>query len=238
MMQENSQGPLLGKVTVITGGTSGLGKSLARTLFERGSTVVTCARDREALARIAQEIGVTTFVADVTKREDVAALADFTVSTFGRIDVWINNAGIWIPQGPIEDMDVDRARPMFDVNVFGMMYSSQVALAVMLVQRRGTIVNIVSTSGLSPRPLAAGYAASKWAARGFTDSLREGYRDKGIRVIGVYPGGIKTELFGGAEPEGFETFMSADSVAEKIVANLEQEEPLEEQIIRRPSTER
>ena len=102
----------------------------------------------------------------------------------------------------------------------------------------GAASTCTCSSGNSPRPLAAGYAASKWAARGFTDSLREGYRDKGIRVIGVYPGGIKTELFGGAEPEGFETFMSADSVAEKIVANLEQEEPLEEQIIRRPSTER
>ena len=102
-------------------------------------------------------------------------------------------------------------------------------------QGSGMIVNIVSSSALSGRPLSSAYAASKWAARGFTDSLREEVKGTPLKVVGVYPGGMKTHLFDENPPEDYKEYMEASDVAQKIVDNLDQESPQEEQIIRRPA---
>lgn len=221
------------RVIVITGGSRGLGKELARLLSSKGNTVVICARDKNELEKSASEVGATAFVADVTKKEDMKALADFAVSSFGRIDIWINNAGIWMPHSKFVDMSMEKVRTLFEVNTFGALYGSQSALAQMEKQEEGTLVNIISVSGLSARPLSSGYAASKWAVRGFTDSICEEYKDTSINVVGVYPGCMKTNLFDEAKPGDFDEYMTVESVAEKIVENLEKETPASEQVLRR-----
>jgi len=224
------------QIIVITGGSSGLGKGLAKLLVSKGYKVVTCARDNEELDKAAHETGATPFVADVTKEGDMQALADFAVSSFGRIDVWINNAGIWMPHAPFTEMDMDKIKSLFDVNVFGVMYGSKYALLQMQKQRNSILVNIISTSGLSGRPTSSGYSASKWAVRGFTDSIREENKNSGIRIVSVYPGGMRTQLFNEQKPAEIEEYMSVESVAEKIVSNLELDSPEEQQIIRRQSS--
>ncbi len=186
------------------------------------------------MEEVARETHATPFVADVTKESQLLELAQEAVSKFGKIDIWINNAGVWLPRAPVEETDMKRAHDLFEVNVFGTVYGSRVALAQMKKQGYGTIVNIVSTSALTGRPLSALYSASKYAARGFTDSLRGEVLEKGIIVVGVYPGGIKTHLFNEKKPDDFGDFMTPESVAEKIVENLEKAKPDLEMIIKRP----
>lgn len=222
------------KTVVITGGSTGLGKELAKKFIERGENVIICARDEHKLHDAAQEIGATPFVADVTKDNDLQNLAEFTLSTFGTLDIWINNAGVWLPETPVEELDISRVEKMYDINVFGTMRGVQAALPLMKKQGTGTIINIVSTSALMARPFLSGYSSSKWAVRGFTDGVREECKGSGVSIIGIYPGGMNTDLFNEQRPENIGEFMSAESVAQKILENLKLESPVEELILKRP----
>lgn len=222
------------KVIVITGASRGLGAALAVLFASKQAKVVVSARNEKDLQDVAGKTGAFPIVADVTCEADMVNLADQTIKKFGRIDIWINNAGIWIPRAPFEEADMKKAHTMFEVNVFGTVYGAKAALAHMRKNQAAMIVNVVSTSALNGRPNSALYSSSKYAARGFTDSLREELKGSGITVVGIYPGGIKTLLFEDQKPAEYNDFMSPESVAEKIVANLEKPAPDPEQVIRRP----
>lgn len=224
------------KTIVITGASKGLGASLAELLVVRGAKAVISARDAESLNEVATKTGAVACVADVTKPEDMIKLAEFAEKTYGPIDIWINNAGIWLPKTSFEDIDMARAHNLIEVNLFGTMYGCRAVIGGMKKRGQGMIVNIVSTSALSGRPGQTAYSSSKYAARGFTDSLREELKEEGspIKVIGVYPGGIKTHLFDERPPAEIADFMTPESVAEKIITNLELDQPEMEQVIRRP----
>ncbi len=222
------------KVVVITGSTKGLGRSLATAFAKEGAKVVMNGKDEGELNQVAKDMNVFGVTADVTNEKDIARLAEESVKKFGRIDVWINNAGIWIPHGPIEDIDMARAHQMMEVNLFGTMYGSRSALAVMRKQKSGTIVNILSTSALTGRAGSAAYCASKYAETGFTESLRLETKGSGIEVIAIYPGGMQTHLFGDKQPADIGTYMSPDFVADTIIKNLRLGNPKEELIIKGP----
>src|SRR3989344_3132570 len=110
------------KVVVITGSSKGLCKSLAYAFTEKGAKVVVNARNKNELIEVASDIGALPVVADVTKEKEVLVLADAVIDKYGRIDIWINNAGIWMPHAPIEEMDWDRAHDLMEVNFFGTVY--------------------------------------------------------------------------------------------------------------------
>jgi short-subunit dehydrogenase len=224
---------LKGKIIVITGASHGLGKSMAQILSDKKAKIIICSRSKDKLEEISKELGVDYVVADVAKEVDLIKLAEETISRFGRIDMWINNAGVWLPKGPIEQVDMKRAHDMFEINVFGTVYGSRIALAQMRKQNFGVIVNIISTSALNGRPNAVMYSASKYAVRGFTEALRE---EVGINidVISVYPGGIKTLMYNEEKPAEYDSFMLPEYVAQKIIDNLEKDSPERELIIRRP----
>ncbi|MBN1778926.1 MAG: SDR family oxidoreductase [Candidatus Buchananbacteria bacterium] len=221
------------KVVIITGGSKGLGLSLAKKFIRAGSKVIIASRDEAELKKVAEQIGAISQFVDVTDESSVQALADFVVKKFGRIDVWVNNAGIWLPHGPIEDMDLKRVHDMLEVNLFGTIYGSKYALLQMKKQKGGTIVNILSTSALTGRPFSSGYCASKYAATGFTKSLRLEVESDNIMVVAAYPGGMQTHFFDEQKPENYDEYMSPDEVAEKIVANLQSNQLELEQEIRR-----
>ncbi|MCR4328732.1 MAG: SDR family oxidoreductase [Patescibacteria group bacterium] len=221
------------KVIVITGGSSGLGEVMAQAFIKEGSKMVISSRSEKKLKEVSQKIKVESFVADVTDEKQVNNLRDFAVQKFGRIDIWINNAGIWIPYRPIEQMDSRRVHAMFEVNVFGAMYGSKTALIQMRAQHSGTIMNILSTSALEGRLNSSGYSASKFAANGFTKSLRLEAKPDGISVIAVFPGGMKTHFFDEKKPADFDAFMDPTFVAEKIIENLKYSAPEEELVIKR-----
>jgi NAD(P)-dependent dehydrogenase (short-subunit alcohol dehydrogenase family) len=219
------------KVVVITGASRGLGRSMAATLVTKGCKVVISSKAGDELKQTASEIGATAIVADVTSKANIQGLADEVVKEFGRIDIWINNAGIDAPSSSIEDLDISRLHQMLEVNLFGAIYGSQSALVQMKAQRSGAIVNIVSRSSLAGRPETAGYSASKWAERGFSESLRLAAQPYGIEVIAVYPAGIKTDLFGSDKPADYDTYMEPQYVADRVIEDLEKGKPEEELVI-------
>lgn len=216
------------KIVVITGGTKGLGLSLALACQRAGSLVVVAARSTSQDL----PIGILPLRADVTSEKDLADLAKKVAVRFGRIDVWINNAGIWTPHVPIETLDLKRVRAMIEVNLFGVIHGAKAALIQMREQGAGTIINILSASALEGVARSSGYVASKYAAKGFAKSLRLEAESDGIKVINVYPAGMKTAVFSGRPPVGYDKYMEPDNVAEMIVANLEDGKPEEEQIIK------
>jgi short-subunit dehydrogenase len=223
---------LKNKVVVITGGTKGLGKSMASLFLKNEAKVIVCSRSDDELKDINNE-GILGIKADVTKEEDLDNLMKITKEKFGEVNIWINNAGIWMPHMPIEDIDWNRAHDLIEVNLFGTVYGSKTALRAMRKQGSGIIMNIISTSGLDGKINETAYCASKFAARGFTDSLREEVDGDKIKVLSVYPGGMKTNLFDERIPEKYNDFMDPNDVANTIIENLKKNKPEEKLIIKR-----
>lgn len=213
------------KVVVITGGSRGLGKELAQEFFQNGAKVIITARDKKKLYATAKEIGVVPFVANVTNENSIKKLSVFSVKKFGKIDFWINNAGIWIPHTSIENVKIKDIQKAIGVNVFGMIYGSKSVMSVMKKQKKGTIINIISLSGLNGRPMSSAYAISKWAARGFSESLRLALKPFYVSVIAIYQAGMKTDIFKNHRPKDYDTYMEASYVAKKIVNNLKLKNP-------------
>ncbi len=225
------------KVVVITGGAKGLGRAMASGFVKKGARVVIFDRDKEALQLAVDGLDITGFVVDVTSEVEVMTFANKVASAFGRIDIWINNAGIWMPQDILEDVNLEKAQELFQINVFGTIHGTRAAVRQMKLQRgEGTIVNIVSTTAFDGMNGSSGsmYVASKYALRGLTNVLRDELKDTHIQVIGVYPGGIKTDIFEDNKPEQVDQFMSPEDVAKKIIGNLEQAEPETELVLKRP----
>lgn len=223
------------KVVVITGSSKGLGRELAAELVEEGCKIVISSRNEKELSQAAEEIGVFAVAADVTKENEIKVLAEKTVEKFGQIDIWINNAGIWQLPGPIEKTDFKEAHEIMEINLFGTIYGSKVALLQMRKQNNGMIINILSKSSLIGRKEEAIYCASKHAGDGFTKSLKCEVEGENIKVIAIYPGGMKTNFFENAKPGSYDDFMDPVDVAKKIIDNLKQESPEEELIIKRPT---
>jgi NAD(P)-dependent dehydrogenase (short-subunit alcohol dehydrogenase family) len=221
------------KVVVITGSTGGLGKALACEFLKEEAKVIINSRTREDVEVVSKEIGAIGFAGDVTKENDMQKLANFSVEKFGKLDIWINNAGIWLPHKPIEETDWKRAHDLIEVNLFGTVYGSKSALAQMRKQDFGCIVNIISTSGLDGKINETAYCSSKFAVSGFTRSLAKEVDQNKIKVIGVYPGGMRTNLFDESKPENYNDFMDPNFVADKIIQNLKLEKPEDEIVISR-----
>jgi len=224
---------LKNKVVVITGSTKGLGRGLACGFLNEQAKVIINARSKKEVEKAGKEINAIPFTGDVTKENDMQKLVNFVVKKFGRLDIWINNAGIWLPHLPIEKTDWKRAHDLIEVNLFGTVYGSKIALAQMRKQGFGSIVNIISTSGLDGKVNETAYCSSKFAARGFTESLMKEVDENKIKVIGVYPGGMQTNLFDEKKPKNYAEFMDPNFVAQKIIQNLKLAKPKEKLIIKR-----
>ncbi|HEY4525080.1 MAG TPA: SDR family oxidoreductase [Candidatus Paceibacterota bacterium] len=213
--------------TVITGAARGLGAALARELVSRGAKVVLSDIDGEDLQALSKELGVPALHCDVTNHWEVSALADAAEKQSGPIRLWLNNAGVWMPYAPVEEIDFERAHKLIEVNYFGLAHGMIEAVKRMRPQKRGMIVNILSVRSLKGKALGAAYSASKFAAEGFTQAVRDELKDSGISVVGVYPYRIKTTLFGENKHEDYASSMEPSEVAKIIVGNIAAEEPAE-----------
>ena len=188
-----------GKVVAITGASSGIGAASALLLAGRGVKVVLGARRTEHLeslaTRITQAGGEAAYAqTDVKRREDLVALVEMACARFGRLDVFISNAGI----GPISRLDELRVadwEEMIDVNLKGFLYGVAAALPVFRKQGFGHFVNIVSTAGLTISPTMAVYAGTKNAVRTISEGLRQEAGDK-LRVTCISPGFVNTDFAG------------------------------------------
>ncbi len=224
---------LKNKVVVITGSSRGLGKALSSQFVKEGSRVVISDISKIDLKKTSKEIGIISCLGDVTKEKDMQKLANFTVKKFGRIDIWINNAGVGAGHLPIEKINTQQAHKTMEVNFFGTFFGSRAAMKHMKKQRSGTIINIISIRSLIPNPLSAVYSSTKWAVRGLTEALRMILKSQHVSVVAVHPAAMKTNFFGKVKPKGYKNYLEPEFVAKKIIQNLKLQKPKEEIIIKK-----
>jgi NAD(P)-dependent dehydrogenase (short-subunit alcohol dehydrogenase family) len=204
------------KIAVITGASSGLGLEMSRVLATRGYTVVGTARSLKDFSPTSHYPCVM-MTADVADEKQMRKLRQSIVKKYGHIDLWVNNAGVWLPHGPFESLSMSDLHRVMSVNFLGTVWGCRESMAVMRRQKFGTIVNIISTSALEGRPFSAGYCSSKFAQSGFTQSIQGEVAESGVRVLAIYPGQMKTALFGKHQPPQFASYMDTCKVAEKVV---------------------
>ena len=221
------------KVVIITGASSGLGEATAKRLAASGAKLMLAARreDRlkELVAAIAQTGGTATYlVTDVVDRAQVEALAKQTLSTYGRIDVLINNAGL-MPLSPLDQIKVEEWDQMIDVNIKGVLYGIAAVLPMMRQQKSGHIINVSSVAGHKVFPGAAVYCATKFAVRAISEGLRLESNGE-IRSTNISPGAVATELtstISDADTAAsinalYEIAIDADAIARAIAFAIEQ----------------
>jgi NAD(P)-dependent dehydrogenase (short-subunit alcohol dehydrogenase family) len=187
-----------GKVAVVTGAGSGIGRGVALALARAGYRVVIAGRRLEPLQQTATEAGgdVTPIVTDVCEPASVTQLFERTVARHGRIDVLFNNAGSSAPPTPLEDLPLEAWRRVIDTNLTGLFLCTQAAFRVMKGQdpRGGRIINNGSIASMTPRPNMAAYTASKHAVTGLTKSTSLEGRQHGIACGQIDIGNVQTNL--------------------------------------------
>jgi len=179
------------RVALVTGASSGIGKAIALRLLQEGWTVYGAARRTNRMADI-QAAGAAILPMDLTDEESMAAALRQLVSAEGRLDALVNNAG-YGSYGALEDVGLDEARRQFEVNVFGLMRLTQLALPGMRAAGRGTIVNISSMGGRIWMPMGGWYHATKHALEVLSDVLRMELKPFGLKVVVIQPGAIESE---------------------------------------------
>lgn len=218
-----------GKVVVITGASSGIGKALALLFAKKGSKVVIGARNHEKLMEVAEEIklsgGEVAFVqTDVSIENDCKNLILTAVNSYGTVDILINNAGISM-RALFENADLSVIKRLMDINFWGTVYCTKYALPYLL-QQKGSVVGVSSISGIKGLPARTGYAASKFAMNGFMDSLRIENLKKGLHVMLAFPGFTASNIrntalaadgsMQGESPRDEGKMMTAEEVANHI----------------------
>ena len=185
------------QVVVITGASMGIGEALARAFLSEGARVVLSSRDlsrlEEARSRIGTADRTAAIACDVQDRRQIEDLVRACRDRFGRIDVWINNAGYGM-RDSVAAMSMEECRRLFDTNFFGTIECMQAVIPVLQAQRSGTIINISSVVGHLPVPYMGAYCASKHALNAISEAARLELESSGIRVISVCPGRIKTNF--------------------------------------------
>ncbi|MFJ9363322.1 SDR family oxidoreductase [Nocardia sp. NPDC101769] len=214
-------GTIAGKVVVITGGARGIGLATATALQALGAKIAIGDIDETTVKESGAARGFDVYDRlDVTDHQSFDAFLDEVERRLGPIDVLVNNAGI-MPTGRVVDEPDQITRRILDINVYGVILGSKLAIGRMLPRGRGHVINIASLAGETHIPGLATYNASKHAVLGFTDTLREEYRGTGLRFSSVLPTLTKTELGSGvtapkllrpAEPEEI-----ADAITKLIV---------------------
>ncbi len=206
-----------GKVAIITGGTSGIGKRVAEVFVEEGARVVVAARREEEGRDLERELGerVRFLATDVSDAGQTKAMVDHAIACFGRVDCLVNNAASPSPMVGIADVDIDDLDRVMAVNVRGVMLGMKLVVPHMLRQGSGSIINVSSVAAIRAGMSGHTYSASKGAVTQLTRSVAAEVGDKGIRVNSISPGGIATGIFGkNAGVQGSDADKVLDAVKE------------------------
>ncbi|MCL4113180.1 UNVERIFIED_CONTAM: hypothetical protein GTU68_051197 [Idotea baltica] len=198
----------MGKVILVTGASSGIGKATALKLIKEGHTVYGAARRLNKMKEL-ETAGGHAVALDVMDHERVKEVVKQILDQEGRIDVLVNNAGyaLW---GPVEEVGYEAAKRQFEVNIFGLAEVTKAVLPGMRAQKSGRIINVSSVGGKIYSPLGAWYHATKHALEGWSDCLRLELKQFGIDVVIIQPGAIATESpWGTHSRQGANTVLTA-----------------------------
>jgi len=219
---------MIGKVVIITGASSGIGRALTKEFYVRGARLALGARRIDQLEELKAELqgpDILCVATDVSRESDCKRLIDLTVEKYGRIDVLINNAGISM-RAMFKDMDLDVMHRLMDVNFYGTVYCTKYALPYLL-ESKGSLVGVISIAGYVGLPGRTAYSASKFAIRGFLDTIRIEHLKSGLHVLVAAPGFTASEVrkvaltadgsSQGETPRNEEAMMSAETCAKYIV---------------------
>jgi NAD(P)-dependent dehydrogenase (short-subunit alcohol dehydrogenase family) len=218
------QSSLSGRLAIVTGANRGIGLAIARALAREGCNLIITGRDERALAKARAEleklkVEVLAQSCDVHSPESVDYLFALVRGLHKPLDILINNAGIGHPNRTVGELPYPTWMEVIDTNLNGLFLMTQAGLAVM--KRGGTIVNNLSIAAERVFPGSAAYNASKHGALGFTDTLREELRPKGIRVIALMPGATDTAIWNTLWPKApRRKMMSAETVARTVIDAL------------------
>lgn len=221
------------KVMVITGSSSGIGLASARLFASYGARLALAARSIDKLKTLASEISsdpskVLCIKTDVSIEEDCRNLIESTVKHFGRIDFLINNAGISM-RASFSKVDLNVIRRLMDVNFWGTVCCTKYALPYLL-ESKGSVTGVISVAGYAGLPGRTGYATSKFAIRGFLETLRMEHQEDGLHVLVFAPGYTSSNVRNaalladgspqGTTPKDESNLMSAEEVAQKLAWGL------------------
>jgi NAD(P)-dependent dehydrogenase (short-subunit alcohol dehydrogenase family) len=189
---------LTGKVIVVTGAGSGIGRALCQALAGKGAMVAACdvneAAAKETMASLPGSADHRSFAVDVGDRDAVLATADDAVAEFGRIDGVVNNAGVLGQLAPLGELGWDELEFVIRVDLWGVIHGTKALLPHLLTRPEASLVNVSSFAGLMGTLGNSAYFAAKFGVRGFTEAIRSELRRTNVKVTAVFPGVVKTNL--------------------------------------------
>ncbi len=212
------------KVAVVTGGTRGIGYSIAEALLEEGAKVFICGRDTEtlktaleSLARRGDRERVDGIAADVRRYEDCRELIKRAYKRFGGVDVLVNNAGIGIFK-PVDELTPEEWDATIETNLSGAFYCCREAIPLMRQRGGGYIFNISSLAGINPFAGGSAYNASKFGLNGFSEAMMQDVRYDGIRVSYIMPGSVATDFAATPGTKARESWkLSGEDIAKAVI---------------------
>ena len=192
-------GTLDGKIAVITGSTRGIGLAIAEAYAREGAAVVISSRTQAAVDATVQRLQEAGYRAaglacDVSQPEQVSALAALAVQTFGKVDIWFNNAGLETAYGPTMSYSAQDFTKVVQTNILGVYHGSRTALQLFLPQRSGKLINMVGKGYKGPAPYQNAYGSSKAWVLSFTKALAQEYADSGVDILNFSPGMVITDM--------------------------------------------
>ncbi|MFN8322462.1 MAG: SDR family oxidoreductase [Chitinophagales bacterium] len=227
----------MNKKIAITGATKGIGKAIAQKFATEGWDLALCARNENDLLRLKSElhspkIEILTQTCDVGKKEEVKLLADKILAQLGRVDVIINNAGIFIPGQVINEAE-GTLEKLIETNLYSAYHFSRMLLPKMIQNKSGHIFNMCSVASINAYPNGGSYSISKFAMLGLSKALREELKPHSIKVTSIIPGATLTDSWSGTNlPES--RFMKPEDIANAVwdIYHLSESTVVEEIVLR------
>ncbi len=210
---------LTGQVTFITGAGRGMGRSIALAFAKEGSRIAVTGRTKERRDQVAAEIvaeggEARPFALDVTRDDEVFKAVREVLATWGQIDILVNNAGVIMYNTPVWKTTVDEWDTMMEIDLRGVFICCHAVVPHMMERGRGVIINIGSSSGRMADEDYGPYTAAKWGVVGYSTSLARSLRPHGIRVNGINPGWVDTDMSRAFDPKGDPEWSTPEEIAE------------------------
>lgn len=218
------------KVVLVTGAGSGIGQAIAQNLAPKEYSLILTSRTAESMEQYAKLENVVIVAGDLTKQDTLDKLIETSQSTFGKVDVLVNNAGITYIQ-PFEENTPDQMRTLFEINLFAAMQLTQAVYPLMKKQQSGHVLFINSTAGKEGKANHTMYSASKFGLAGFAQAFRQEAQQHGLRVTSIHPGGVKTDLYRNQPEIDTSGYMEVSELAKTIVNLIETESICPDEII-------